>query len=293
MTPAGVIARTLPVLSVGEFAQFQRLIYAKAGIRLAEDKRTLVSTRLARRMRDLALPTFGAYYRRIVAGDDAELTRMLDAITTNETHFFREPRQFDLLANECCGEWSARGAAGARPRQLRAWSAACSTGEEPYSMAMVLHDRLAREGWSVEVVASDLCTTALSQAREGVWPVERLAAVPKAYLRRYFRRGIASQAGRAKIGPVARSLVDFRQINLSDDRYPLAGSFDVIFCRNALIYFDAASRAHVVERLIARQAPGGFLFLGHAESLIGSTYRLRSVMPAVYRRPADAGARTP
>jgi chemotaxis protein methyltransferase CheR len=293
VTPAGVVPRELPVLTDGEFAQFQRLIYAEAGIRLSADKRTLVSARLARRMRELALPTFGAYYRRIVAGADDELTRLLDAITTNETHFFREARQFDLLANDCCGEWRARAATGARPRQLRAWSAACSTGEEPYSMAMVLHDRLASEGWTVEIIASDLCTTALARAREGVWPVERLAAVPKQYLRRYFRRGMAAEAGRAKVGPVVRSLVEFCHINLSDDDYPLAGSFDAIFCRNALIYFDVASRAHVLQRLIARLAPGGFLFLGHAESLIGTTYRLRSVMPAVYRLPANAGAHTP
>jgi chemotaxis protein methyltransferase CheR len=283
--PVAVSPHKLPVLSDREFAQFQRLIYARAGIRLADDKCTLVSARLARRVRELALPTFGAYYRRIVAGDADELTRMLDAITTNETHFFREPLQFDLLADDCCGEWSAQSAEGARPRKLRAWSAACSTGEEPYSMAMVLHDRLATEGWGVEIVASDLCTTALERAREGVWPVARLSAVPRPYLKRYFLRGVASEAGRAKIGPVVRSLVDFCHVNLNDASYPVAGSFDVIFCRNALIYFDVASRAHVLERLVARLAPGGFLFLGHAESLIGTKHSLRSVMPAVYRLP--------
>lgn len=293
MTPVGVSPQKLPVLSDREFAQFQRLIYSEAGIRLSDDKRTLVSARLARRVRELALPTFGAYYRRVAGGDDGELTRMLDAITTNETHFFREPLQFALLADGCCSEWSAQAAAGARPRTLRVWSAACSSGEEPYSMAMVLHDRLAMAGWGVEIVASDLCTTALARARDGVWPVERLSAVPQPYLKRYFLRGVASEEGRAKIGPVVRSLVDFCHINLSDDSYPVAGSFDAIFCRNALIYFDAVSRAHVLDRLVARLAPGGFLFLGHAESLIGTTHRMRSVMPAVYRLPSRADARTP
>ena len=160
-------------------------------------------------------------------------------------------------------------------------------------MAMVLHDRLATEGWDVEIVASDLCTTALAQAREGIWPVERVATVPKPFLKRYFQRGVGPEDGRAKIGPTVRALVDFRHINLSEERYPLAGSFDAIFCRNALIYFDAASRAHVLGRLIERLAPGGFLFLGHAESLIGTTHRLRTVMPAVYRLPSAAGARAP
>ena len=287
---AGIGARKLPELSEREFGQFQRLIYAKAGIRLPDDKRTLVVARLARRMRELALPSFGAYYRRVVAGVDDELTRMLDAITTNETQFFREARQFELLAADCCGEWSAQADAGTRPRRLRVWSAACSTGEEPYSIAAVLHDKLSTDGWKLEIVASDLCTTALARAREGVWPVTRVETVPKPLLKRYFLRGVGPETGRAKIDPAIRALVDFRQINLSDDRYPLTGTFDAVFCRNALIYFDAASRAHVVSRLIERLAPGGFLFLGHAESLVGTAHRLRSVMPAVYQLPPTTGS---
>jgi chemotaxis protein methyltransferase CheR len=291
VTPAGSVPRRLPELSDREFAQFQRLIYEEAGIRLLDDKRTLVSSRLARRMRELALPSFGAYYRRIVSGVDDELTRMLDAITTNETHFFREERQFTLLANDCCREWGAQAAAGVRPRKLRIWSAACSTGEEPYSIAMVLHDRLATEGWEVSIIASDLCTTALAHAREGVWPVARVTAVPKPLLKRHFLRGVGPEAGRAKISPAIRAMVDFRRLNLSDERYSLEGRFDAIFCRNALIYFDSASRADVLGRLVRYLAPGGFLFLGHAESLVGSPIRLATVMPAVYRLPPAAGAR--
>ena len=290
MTGIGAILRELPVLSDGEFTQFQRLIYKEAGIALSAGKQTLVAARLARRVRELELPTFGAYYRRIVGGDSDELTRMLDAITTNETHFFREAPQFDLLAGACCSEWSALAAAGARPRRLRVWSAACSTGEEPYTIAMVLHDRLATDGWNIEIIASDLSTSALARAREGVWPIEKLDGVPKPFLRRHFLRGVGRETGRARIGPDARGLVEFQRINLRDDRYPVTGSFDAIFCRNALIYFDAASRAHVVERLIERLAPGGFLFFGHAESLMGTSHSLRSVMPAVYRLPAPTPA---
>jgi chemotaxis protein methyltransferase CheR len=277
----------LPVLSDGEFAQFQRLIYQEAGIALSSGKQTLVAARLARRVRDLALPSFGAYYRRIVAGDSAELTRMLDAITTNETHFFREAPQFDLLADRCCSEWSAQAAEGSRSRQVRVWSAACSTGEEPYSIAMVLHDRLAVDGWDIEIVASDLSTRALARAREAVWPVEKLGGVPPAALRRHFLRGTGPEAGRAKVSASASGLVAFKHINLSEDEYAVTGAFDAIFCRNALIYFDATSRAHVITRLIARLAPGGYLFLGHAESLIGTSHPLRSVMPAVYQLSAN------
>lgn len=278
----------LPVLSDGEFTQFQRLIYEQAGIALSAGKQTLVAARLARRVRDLELPSFGAYYRRIVAGDSAELTRMLDAITTNETHFFREAPQFELLADRCCAEWSAQAAAGSRRQHVRVWSAACSTGEEPYSIAMVLHDRLAVDGWGVEILASDLSTRALARAREAVWPVEKLGGVPPATLRRHFLRGTGPEAGRAKVSASAAGLVEFRHINLRDDEYPVSGAFDAIFCRNALIYFDAASRAHVVSRLVARLAPGGYLFLGHAESLIGTSHPLRSVMPAVYQLSATS-----
>jgi chemotaxis protein methyltransferase CheR len=291
MTAAGLVPRRLPELSDREFAQFQRLIYSEAGIRLLDDKRTLLSARLARRMRELALPSFGAYYRRIVAGVDGELTRMLDAITTNETHFFREQRQFALLEESCCGEWSSRAAAGTRSRRLRIWSAACSTGEEPYSIAMVLQDRLVPEGWEVTIVASDLCTTALAKARDGVWPVTRLKAVPKPLLKRHFLRGVGPEAGRAKISPTIRAMVDFRHINLTDQRYPVDGTFDAIFCRNALIYFDTESRTDVLRRLIRHLAPGGFLFLGHAESLVGTPIRLPAVMPAVYRLPPASETR--
>ena len=285
--------REFPTLSIAEYAQFQRLIYAEAGIALSAAKLTFVATRLAPRVRDLGLPTFGAYYRRIVGGDVDELGRMLDAIAINETQFFREELQFDLLARECCGEWSAHAAAGARPRRLRVWSAACSTGEEPYSIAMVLHDRLATAGWDIEIIASDLSTSALDRARAGVWSVGKLDRVPTPFMKRHFLRGEGPQAGRAKIGPAASGMIDFQRINLRDDRYPVTGSFDAIFCRNALIYFDAASRAHVIERLISHLAPGGFLFLGHAESLIGTSYPLRSVMPAVYRLSAMAAAGAP
>lgn len=291
MTATGAFLRDLPVLSDGEFAQFQRLIYKEAGIALSDSKRSLVTARLSRRVRDLALPTFGAYYRRIVAGDGAELTRMLDAITTNETHFFREAPQFGLLAERCCSEWRADALSGVRSKTLRVWSAACSTGEEPYSIAMVLHDRLAAEGWDVRITASDLSTGVLARARAGEWPVEKLGGVPQPTLRRHFLRGVGPAAGRARITPAIRALVEFQHLNLRHEEYPVQGPFDAIFCRNVLIYFDAASRAHVLSRLLERLAPGGYLFLGHAESLVGTTYPVRSVMPAVYRLTAAGQGR--
>jgi chemotaxis protein methyltransferase CheR len=285
--------RDLPVLSDGEFTQFQRLIYREAGIALSPAKHSLVAARLARRVRDLSLPTFGAYYRRVVSGIGDELTWMLNAITTNETHFFRESAQFDLLRDHCCAEWQADAGRGARPRRARIWSAACSTGEEPYSIAMALQDRLGADGWDFEITASDLSTAVLAKARAGVWPVDKLRGVPTPLLKRHFLRGSGPEAGRAKISAALRAMVDFRRINLRDEQYPVTGAFDAIFCRNVLIYFDAASRAHVIAKLVERLAPGGYLFLGHAESLIGTTLPLRSVMPAVYKLQAGAERRAP
>lgn len=270
-------------LSTEEFAQFQRLILREAGIYLSDAKRALLVGRLIRRVRELDLPTFGAYYARIARGDAPELVRLLDAIATNETHFFREPRQFDLLEGRVCGEWLADAAAGRRARRVRVWSAACSTGEEPYSIAMVLLDRLG-DDWEIEIVASDLSTRVLERAARAVWPIARAVEVPDHYRRRYMLRGVGPEAGNCRAGKAVRVPVRFARINLNDVEYPVTGMFDAIFCRNVLIYFDPPSRHDVIDRLTRRLVPGGYLFLGHAESAARGTAELTTVMPAVYRR---------
>lgn len=282
MTACSVHLPETPALTDREFARFQRLVRAEGGIFLADGKRALLVARLARRIRQLELASFGAYCA-LAEADPAELVRMLDLIATNETHFFREPRQFDLLARLCDG-WTADAEAGLRPRHLRVWSAACSTGEEPYSIAMVLHERLAQAGWGIEVLASDLSTRVLARARAGIYLLEKAHEVPERYLHRYMERGVGPQTGRARVCDGIRALVHFDRINLADRAYHVTGVFDAIFCRNVLIYFDAQLRAHVVAQLLERLAPLGHLFLGHAESLIGRSDALQSVMPAVYRR---------
>lgn len=283
------IVPELPVLTNGEFERFQRLIHREAGIYLGETKHALLIGRLARRVRELGLQSFTAYYRA-VEGDRAELVQLLDAIATNETYFFREPQQFEVLERQICDEWRAAALAGARPRRVRIWSAACSTGEEPYSLAMVLHRRLALEGWAISILASDLSTRALRRAQVGTWPLERTRGIPERYLRAYMLRGIGPEAGNARVGPEVRDLVTFARINLADDPYPVTGPFDAIFCRNVLIYFDAASRRRVIERLRGYLAPGGFLFLGHAESLAGWSEGVQSILPAVYRLTGPTAA---
>ena len=212
---------------------------------------------------------------------------MLDCICTYETHFFREPRQFEFLERRVVPEWTARAAAGA-PRRIRAWSAGCSTGEEPYSLAMVLLAHFPPSaGWSVEILASDLSSRALERARAGLWTIDKASEIPHPYLKAFMLRGRGSQEGLMKAGPEIRSLLRFQRVNLAEERYPVAGPFDLVFCRNVLIYFDPPGKTRVVERLLEQIAPGGYLFLGHAESLTGLSDRGRSVGPTVYVRAGE------
>lgn len=273
----------LPAITDAEFGLFQTLIEREAGIHLGPAKRALLVGRLMRRLREVGARSFGEYYRRVEDGGEAELTRLLDLITTNETQFFREPRHFEFLAARVLPAWREGAAAGIREKRVRVWSAACSTGEEPYSLAMLLLDELPpAAGWHVEVLATDLSTRVLARARAALWPIERAAYIPPPYLKTYMLRGTGPEQGKMKAGPALRAAVTFDRVNLHDDVYRVAGPFDLIFCRNVLIYFTAEGRAYVVERLLDRLAGDGYLFLGHAESLNGVTDRARSVEPTVY-----------
>jgi len=282
VTESTLATNGLPALSDREFVQFQQLIHREAGIWLADTKRALLIGRLARRLRDLGLDSFGAYHRRAL-DDPTELVLLLDAIATNETSFFREPLQFELLADRLCPAWEAEAAAGLRTRRLKVWSAACSTGEEPYSLAMLLHERLAAHGWTIDIIASDISTKVLDRARAGIWPLEKIRGIPAALLKRYLLRGTGPEEGRAKAGPDIRDMIRFARINLREASYPVSGPFDAVFCRNVLIYFDTPSRHEVLRRLMGHLVPRGYLFLGHAESLLGMSERVRSLMPAVYQ----------
>jgi chemotaxis protein methyltransferase CheR len=267
-----------------EFALFQTLIQEEAGIRLSEAKKALLVGRLSRRLRELGLSSFSAYYRRVVKeGDEEERVRMLDCICTNETHFFREPQHFAFLEQEVFPEWISRGESGSRARRVRVWSAGCSTGEEPYSLAMILWEHFPPSaGWDVEILATDLSTRVLEKAKEAIWRMNKSEEIPSPYLKKFMLRGIRSQEGKMKAGSEIRSLVRFQRLNLNDGVYSFTGSFDLIFCRNVLIYFAAESKARVVQRLLDRMEPNGYLFLGHAEGLTLMAGRAKSVIPTVY-----------
>jgi chemotaxis protein methyltransferase CheR len=266
-----------------EFALFQRLVYESSGIFLAPVKRALLVARLSSRIRQLGLSSFAAYYRQVQERGGAEKQILLDCIATNETHFFREPAQFEFLSREIVPAWlRERGRNG----RVRAWSAACSTGQEPFTLAMLLHDRLGGAGWTVEILATDLSHRVLARAQTAEWPIENAAEIPPQFLRRYMLRGLRSRSGVMKASPLLRSMVDFRPLNLNDAEWNVRGPLDLIFCRNVLIYFDVIARRRVIGRLVELLGPGGYLFFGHAESASDWSHELAAVGPTIYRRRA-------
>ena len=270
-------------LSNLEFSRFQALIYREAGIFLNDTKHALLSSRLQRRLRELGLSSFTDYYRKVVDGDQAELVQMLDCISTNQTSFFRESDQFDFLVNTIFPAWRQRVASGSARRDLRIWSAACSTGQEPYSLAMLLLSHFpSSEGWCPQILATDINTQVLETARKAVWPVEKAEEIPLPLLKRFMLRGTAGKAGVMKASRALQAIISFERLNLIDETYAVRGPFDAIFCRNVLIYFKRESRAEIIDRLLDHLRPGGLLFVGRSETLSGVTDRVQGVSPSVY-----------
>jgi chemotaxis protein methyltransferase CheR len=271
------------------FAKYRELIHREAGIALTEGKKSLLISRLAGRLRELGLASFDEYFRLVEdPAATEERGRLLDRICTNETHFFRDPRQFLYLNDHVFPRLEAE-AERTGTRRVRAWSAACSSGEEPYSLAMaMLHRFPSSAGWQVEIVATDLSNKVLTAARAALWPIQKAEDIPVHYRKQFMLRGTGSQVSKMKAGPEIRDVIAFNRMNLNDPVYSVSGTFDFIFCRNVLIYFDRESKAKVVERLMTHLAPDGFLFLGYAETTTTITDRLVSVGPNVYARVPEA-----
>ncbi len=276
-------------ISDSDFVLFQRLIEREAGIYLAPVKKALLVGRLTRRLRDLNLDNLHDYYERVVS-DPAEMICMIDRISTNETQFFREPLHFEFLEQQVFPQWLEQAAAGERPRRIRVWSAACSSGEEAYSLAMtLLHHFPAASGWQVDILATDISTRVLDRGRAGLWPMEKARQIPSHHLKSFMLRGTGPQEGRMKAGDEIRRLVHFERFNLLDEgTYPRSQTFDLIFCRNALIYFKSETKTQVIRRLLNYLAPDGYFFVGHSESLNHLTDCVRSVVPTVYMRTEAA-----
>ncbi len=264
-------------ITTQEFEKFRELIFQIAGISMSPAKKTLVAGRLAKRLNLHHLASYMDYYNLVTRkGSEAELQVAVDLLTTNETHFFREPKHFDFMRDRIL-------AGHPKGRALRVWSAASSTGEEPYSIAMQLADLLGDTSW--EIVASDLSTQVLEKAKRGLFPMQRADEIPRHYLSRFCLKGTGTQEGSFLVSRELRSRVSFMQINLNET-LPKLGEFDVIFLRNVMIYFDNNTKREVVHRMLPLLKPGGHLLIGHSESLNGVTDAYRMIVPSVYQVPS-------
>jgi chemotaxis protein methyltransferase CheR len=263
-------------ISEAEYALFKRFIFEGAGISLGATKQALVMGRLTKRLAHHGLDRFGDYFELLASGTSpGEVQIAVDLLTTNETYFFREARHLDLLRE--------RAVATRKPGQpYRVWSAASSSGEEAYSIAMVLDDGLATAPW--EVLGTDISTRVLHSAARAVYPMERARHLPPAYLRRYCLKGTDEHTGCLLIAPQLRARVRFSQVNLNVP-LPNLGGFDAIFLRNVMIYFNDDTKRQAVARVLSVLKPGGLFFVGLSESLNGLTEAVQPIGPSVYRKP--------
>jgi len=263
-----------------DFNRLRDLVYAHTGIALSDAKRQLVYSRLARRLRKLNLTTFGEYCSTVEAGGAQEMQELTNAITTNLTSFFREQYHFDQLAAEALPQAQNQRAA---TRRVRLWSAGCSTGEEPYSIAIVLREAFARlQNWDVKLLATDIDSKVVQTAAAGVYDAERLKGMSVERRTRWFTRDAAGPDTYSAATEL-KSLITFKKLNLLDP-WPMKGPFDIIFCRNVVIYFDKDTQRRLFERMAETQQVGGWLFIGHSENLFNVTRRYKLVGRTVYRR---------
>ncbi|MFN8548143.1 MAG: protein-glutamate O-methyltransferase CheR [Candidatus Eisenbacteria bacterium] len=260
------------------FERFRNLIYERSGITLGEGKRALLVSRLGGRMRELGIPTHREYLDYVLRDSGDEVVRLLDAISTNVTSFYREPTHVTFLERD----FRARLERGAR--RYRVWSAASSSGEEPYTIAMTLYESMTAPPPDVKILATDISTRVLARCREGVYESEKLKTVPDDLRRRHFAPVANSTDAACRVKDHLRQMIRFARLNLATPPFPMSGPFDVIFCRNVMIYFDPQIKKNLVTDMHRLLRPDGFLIIGHAESLNGLDVPYRLVEPAVYAR---------
>lgn len=268
-----------------EFDFIRTLVYEHSRIHLGPDKRELVAARLGKRLRATQLTSIGEYCDLLKnRSDGQELAHLIDAISTNHTFFFRETPHFDFVREHIVPEMLQRNRAERWPR-FYAWSAACSSGEEPYSLAITLAECLQKTGWGWQIEATDISHRVLEKAGAAIYREDVVNRLPPASIKTYFQKGVGPQAGNYRVKQALRDGVNYRHLNLLEGEPPFREPFQLIFCRNVMIYFDRATQEELVNKLARRLVPGGYLLVGHSESLTGIRHPLQPVRPAIYRRP--------
>jgi len=260
------------------FDNFRNLIYEKSGISLNDSKKSLMCSRMGKRMRSLGIDSHRMYLKHVIQDESGqEIVYLLDAISTNVTRFFREPDHFQFL-EKTMKEWFKSG-----QQRFRIWSAACSTGEEPYSIAMTILESGGSK-YDFKILATDISTRALETARRGIYEVGKMEQISKKHEELYFDRILESNSGHYMVKSALRRMIVFGRLNLSTPPFPMNGPLDVVFCRNVMIYFDNQVRHRLLKEICQLLKSGGYLIVGHAESLIGLTEDLKSVQPSVYMK---------
>lgn len=284
MSAAVAVRESAPVtdqISARNFERLARYIYDYSGIKMPSSKRTMLEGRLRRRLRQTGHATFDDYCDHLFRdnGMETESVYLIDAVTTNKTDFFREPKHFEYLAQRVLPEMADQ-------RRLRLWSAACSTGAEPYTLAMVVQDFIDKQAAAQDyfILGTDLSTDVLEVAHRGVYPTEMLAPVPADVRRRHVMEPKDPKRREARIHPALRARLGLARLNLMDETYAVGEPFDVIMCRNVMIYFDKPTQARVLKRLCDRLRPGGYLFIGHSESITGVELPVVTVANTVFRK---------
>ncbi len=260
-----------------QFEKISQLVHQMTGINLPPGKHELVRARLTKRLRALGLKSFDTYMEHLEhAPPEGELVIMIEAMTTNKTNFFREPQHFGYLCRRILPVLTTR--------KIRVWSAGCSSGEEPYTTAILLHETIADHSlWDIRILATDLSSRMIAHARKGIYDINHLRDVPPLLISKYFTCVETKPVRRYQVIEMLRHRVHFARLNLMDE-WPMRGPFDVIFCRNVMIYFDKATQEQLVNRFWKFLKPGGYLFVGHSESLTGSPHKFRYVQPAIYMK---------
>jgi chemotaxis protein methyltransferase CheR len=270
-------------LSSRDFARLTTFIYSEAGICLGTEKKTMLEGRLKRRLRELEIDSFKHYCEYLFgpAGLKDEKVSFIDVVTTNKTDFFREPRHFDYLTQHALSNMAER----AEGQPVVIWSAGCSSGEEPYTLAMVLSEYAeAHPGFRFRIMATDISTVVLAKAQMGIYPADAVEPVPALMQRKYLMRSRERDADRVRVVPELRKLIEFRRLNFMDADYGVGEKVDAVFCRNVIIYFDRPTQERILGKLASYLKPGGYLFVGHSETLHDMNLPVEALGPALYRR---------